>query len=104
MASILIANALIVNEGRSHHQDLLIHNDRIEAIGGDLSGKKADRVVDADVIPWVGYEESTSHSYGTSTAWSAPSEAAVLSSDFKNNRGRLPWPVQNGVITGVFGR
>jgi septal ring factor EnvC (AmiA/AmiB activator) len=35
---------------------------------------------------------------------SAPSEAAVLSSDFKNNQGRLPWPVQNGVITGVFGR
>jgi dihydroorotase len=48
MASILIANAMMVNEGRSHHQDLLIRNDRIDAIGGDLSGKKVDRVVDAD--------------------------------------------------------
>lgn len=34
----------------------------------------------------------------------APSAASVLSADFKNNRGRLPWPVQNGVITGFFGR
>lgn len=34
----------------------------------------------------------------------ATAEATALSSDFKNNRGRLPWPVQNGVITGFFGR
>jgi len=48
MASILIANALTVNEGRSTHQDLLIRDGRIEAIGGDLSGRDADRVIDAD--------------------------------------------------------
>ena len=48
MATILIANALTVNEGRSNHQDLLIRNGRIDAIGGNLSGKGADRVVDAD--------------------------------------------------------
>ena len=48
MASILITNALTVNEGRSNHQDLLIRNGRIEAIGGDLSHKTADRIVDAD--------------------------------------------------------
>jgi dihydroorotase len=48
MASILITNALTVNEGSSNHQDLLIRSGRIDAIGGDLSGKRADRVVDAD--------------------------------------------------------
>ena len=48
MASILITNALMVNEGRSHHQDLLIRNDRIDAIGSNLSGKSADRVIDAE--------------------------------------------------------
>lgn len=48
MATILIANALTVNEATSSHQDLLIGNGRIEAIGGDLSGKGADRVIDAD--------------------------------------------------------
>ena len=48
MATILIANALMVNEGTSAYQDLLIRNGRIDAIGGHLSGKGADRVVDAD--------------------------------------------------------
>ncbi len=48
MASILITNALTVNEGRSTHQDLLIRDGRIEAIGGDLSGRGADQVIDAD--------------------------------------------------------
>ncbi len=47
MTSILITNALTVNEGRSSHQDLLIRGGRIEAIGGDLSGKGTDRVIDA---------------------------------------------------------
>ena len=48
MASILIANALTVNEGRSTHQDLLIRDGRIDAIGGDLSGRETDQVIDAD--------------------------------------------------------
>ena len=48
MASILITNALTVNEGRSTHQDLLIRDGRIDAIGSDLSGRGADRVIDAD--------------------------------------------------------
>lgn len=47
MASILIANALTINEGRSTHQDLLIRNGRIDAIGRHLSGSRADRVIDA---------------------------------------------------------
>ncbi|BBO76270.1 dihydroorotase [Desulfosarcina widdelii] len=47
MATILIANALTVNEGRSSHRDVLVRNGRIDAIGGDLAGKQADRVIDA---------------------------------------------------------
>ncbi len=31
-------------------------------------------------------------------------ETNVLSKDFQNNKGKLPWPVKNGVITGYFGR
>jgi dihydroorotase len=48
MASILIANALTVNEGAAVHQDLLIRNGRINAIGRNLTAKAADRVIDAE--------------------------------------------------------
>jgi dihydroorotase len=48
MTTLLIVNALTVNEGTSTYQDLLIRDGRIDAMGGNLSGKKADRVVDAD--------------------------------------------------------
>jgi dihydroorotase len=48
MSSILITNALTINEGKSIHRDLLIRDGRIDAIGGDLSGKRADRIVDAE--------------------------------------------------------
>lgn len=35
---------------------------------------------------------------------SATPEATSLSKDFQNNKGKLPWPVTNGVITSRFGR
>lgn len=35
---------------------------------------------------------------------SATPEAAKLSADFVSNRGRLPWPVSNGVITDGYGK
>ncbi len=35
---------------------------------------------------------------------SATPEAAKLSSDFTSNRGRLPWPVENGIVTQGFGQ
>lgn len=35
---------------------------------------------------------------------SAASETSILSKDFQNNKGKLPWPVKNGIITGYFGR
>jgi murein hydrolase activator len=31
-------------------------------------------------------------------------DAIKLSNDFEGNKGRLPWPVEQGVITGSFGR
>lgn len=48
MPAILITNALTINEGRSTHQDLLIRDGRIDAIGSRLSGSRAGRVIDAD--------------------------------------------------------
>ena len=48
--TILITNAIIVNEGRSFNSDILIKDQIIAKIGKDLSGLSADRVIDADGI------------------------------------------------------
>ncbi len=48
---------------------------------------------------------SASASSGKTAATpTATPEVASISKDFQNNKGRLPWPVKNGVITGHFGR
>jgi dihydroorotase len=47
MTTTLITNARIINEGLTSHQDVRIRKGRIDAIGGNLSGKGADRIVDA---------------------------------------------------------
>lgn len=47
MASLLIRNARIVNEGRIDESDLLIEAGRIAAIGGDLGARSAGQSVDA---------------------------------------------------------
>jgi dihydroorotase len=47
MASILITNARIVNEGKISEGDLLVRNGRIERIGADLSGATADNLLEA---------------------------------------------------------
>ncbi len=51
-------------------------------------------------------ERSTAASSASSarTTPSATPEVATLSRDFQNNRGKLPWPVAKGVVTGRFGR
>ncbi|MFO7714730.1 dihydroorotase [Desulfosarcina sp.] len=48
MTTTRIVNALTVNEGTTSHQDLLIRNGRIAAVGGRLSGSASDRVIDAN--------------------------------------------------------
>ena len=39
----------------------------------------------------------------SSNALSLTPEAAKLSADFAGNKGKLPWPVEHGVITNTFG-
>ena len=47
MSSLLITDARIVNEGRITEGDVLVADGRIEAIGPDLQGRPADRVIEA---------------------------------------------------------
>jgi dihydroorotase len=48
MPSILILGATLVNEGTLAVQDVLIRNGRIEEIGRDLAGRKAELIIEAD--------------------------------------------------------
>jgi len=47
MASTLILNGTIVNEGRIYEADILIVNDRIERIDANLQNLNADKIIDA---------------------------------------------------------
>jgi len=47
MSTLLLLNATLVNEGRIFEADVLVKNGFIDQIGGDLSGKTADQVIDA---------------------------------------------------------
>lgn len=47
---------------------------------------------------------ATASSGKTAAVPTATPEVASISKDFQNNKGKLPWPVKNGVITGYFGR
>ncbi len=49
-------------------------------------------------------EERSAVAGKTNVSPSATPDFAVSSKEFQNNRGKLPWPVKNGVITGYFGR
>lgn len=48
MSSLLLTNARLVNEGTSRDTDVLIENGFITQLGADLSGRRADRVIDAN--------------------------------------------------------
>ncbi len=47
MESILIVDAVIVSEGKRRQGDVHVVDGRIAAVGGDLSGRTADRVIEA---------------------------------------------------------
>ena len=63
--------------------------------------EEADRLAAAKAKA-EGKEAPATRSANTSILNSTP-EAAKLSADFVSNRGRLPWPVSNGIVTEYAG-
>lgn len=49
-------------------------------------------------------DEIRSTRTNTGGTFSLTPEAQVLSNEFASNKGKLPWPVERGVITGGFGK
>lgn len=57
--------------------------------------KEIQRIIEAEIAA------AKKDNAGT---FSLTPEAAALSASFENNKGKLPWPVERGVITGSFGK
>ncbi|NLA23839.1 MAG: peptidoglycan DD-metalloendopeptidase family protein, partial [Bacteroidales bacterium] len=49
-------------------------------------------------------EEARRSSGGKSTTYVLTPSEKIISTNFANNKGRLPWPVEKGVITSRFGK
>lgn len=45
-----------------------------------------------------------SNTGGSTTSFALTEEAKALAADFTNNKGKLPWPVRNGVIVKRYGK
>lgn len=65
------------------------------------SKKKSSSSTTASVSTTV---PKTTEKSSTPYVLSNTPETIKLSNDFESNRGRLPWPVEQGVITGYYGR
>lgn len=76
-----------------------------EAIAAAKAKAEAERAAAAGEPVAVAPKEAPKpETKGASNILSATPEAARLSSDFTTNRGRLPWPVENGIVTQGYGQ
>ncbi|MFM2206963.1 MAG: hypothetical protein RL213_938 [Bacteroidota bacterium] len=66
------------------------------AAGKKRSGSSATASVEKKV-------PAKTERYSTPSVLTNTPESIRLSTDFESNRGRLPWPVEQGIITGTFG-
>ncbi len=62
------------------------------------------KAIEAEVRKSVTPKPATGGSKGTRVELALTPEAKELNADFEKNKGKLPWPVEKGVITGRFGR
>ncbi len=81
----------LLAELRSRERELKDQLAREEARRAEL-GKAIDRIIAA-----------ARRSAGTGAEFAATPEGRIIGAEFKANRGKLPWPVSEGVIVGRFG-
>lgn len=77
-----------------------------EAIAAAKAKAEAERAAASgkpiEVAPKA--EEPKAETKSAANILSATPEAAKLSIDFTSNRGKLPWPVENGIVTQGYGQ
>lgn len=66
--------------------------------------KAIDRQIDRLIRESIAAANKKTGNTTNSTTFVLTPEAKELANDFKSNRGRLPWPVEKGLLTKKFGR
>ena len=83
--------------------DSLLKNQKNYAAQINEKEKQA-KLIDNEIQKLIRLAISESNKNKNSTNFALTPEGRIVSSNFQSNRGRLPWPVKEGVIVRRFGR
>ena len=72
-------------------------------MGKDFSKRTSNRALKA-LIKKKKKADGRSEDSGRSPVYKLTPEAKKLAANFKKNRGKLPWPVEKGIVTSSFGK
>ena len=93
MAGISINKAHIVFNGGK--QSSIIYNSETPIVNGEINDNEIQKLIRLAI--------AESNKNKNSTNFALTPEGRIVSSNFQANRGRLPWPVKEGVIVRRFG-
>ncbi len=65
--------------------------------------EKQARLIDNEIQKWIRLAIAESNNNNNSSNFALTPEGRLISNNFQSNKGRLPWPVREGVITRRFG-
>ena len=83
--------------------DSLLRNQKNYAAQINEKEKQA-KLIDNEIQKLIRLAIAESNKNKNSTNFALTPEGRIISSSFQSNRGRLPWPVKEGVIVRRFGR
>ena len=89
---------------QSLYEDL---QDKEKELKAEIRKKQEEQAAIQKAIERIIEEElrkAREASASSSTEWELTPEAAALANSFTSNKGQLPWPVEQGVITQGYGR
>jgi len=70
----------------------------------EREARKIDRAIDKIIRDAIAKSNKKSGTASSSKGFALTAEAKVLAKDFLNNKGKLPWPVEKGVVKVRYGR
>ena len=92
------------NDKDSQQESLRSYRNEEKKLRADIKKKQKEKARLTAAIKKAIEEEIRNTRVNSGGTFSLTPEAQVLSNEFASNKGKLPWPVERGVITGSFGR